>query len=317
MLRYITKRVLFALVAIWAIATVTFFMAFLAPGDPAMLKYGEHSNPQAVQAFRHAHGLDLAPIPRYIRYVTAVAHGDLGTSFYNDQPVAQYIAQRFPVTMLLATISIVLALLVGTSIGMTASLRPNSWIDRVLMGFVLAGVSIPNFVIAPMLILLLAVKLNWLPIVWDGANPLSMILPAVVLAARPTALIARMVRSSMLDTLHQDYIRTARAKGLSPARILFVHALKNAFLPALTTTGTSFGYLLSGSFVVETVFAVPGVGQASFASFTERDYPMIQGVTILLASIFVIVNLLIDLLYAALDPRSRMMDMRSPAGVRA
>jgi ABC-type dipeptide/oligopeptide/nickel transport system permease component len=177
------------------------------------------------------------------------------------------------------------------------------------MAIVLTGIGVPTFVIAPLLILLFALNLGWLPVAGWG-SPQYLVLPAIVLAARPTALIGRMVRASMIDTLHQDYIRTARAKGLSPGRIIFVHALKNAFLPALTTAGVSFGYLLSGSFVVETIFAVPGVGQASFDSFTERDYPMIQAITVLLALIFVLVNLAVDLLYAVLDPRARAIETK-------
>jgi ABC-type dipeptide/oligopeptide/nickel transport system permease component len=154
-------------------------------------------------------------------------------------------------------------------------------------------------------ILIFALKLGWLPVAGWG-EPQFLVMPAFVLALRPTALIARMTRSSMVEVLGQDYIRTARAKGLSPSRILFVHVFKNAFLPVLTTTGTSFGYLLSGSFVVETIFAIPGVGKASFESFTQRDYPMIQGVTIMLASIFVLVNLSVDLIYGLLDPRTKV-----------
>jgi peptide/nickel transport system permease protein len=304
MLRFITKRLLFAVFTIWAIATVTFFMAFLAPGDPAILKFGEHSSPAALEAWRHLHGLDLPAWPRYVAYLNHAIHGDFGRSFTDDQPVMNYIATRFPVTAELALVAITIALVIGICVGVIASLRQNSWIDRVLMGTVLAGISIPNFVIAPVLILIFALKLGWLPVAGWG-DPQFLVMPALVLAARPTALIARMTRSSMIEVLRQDYIRTARAKGLHPARIIFVHAFKNAFLPVLTTTGTSFGYLLSGSFVVETIFAIPGVGKASFDSFTERDYPMIQGITILLASIFVIINLVIDLLYGVLDPRAR------------
>jgi peptide/nickel transport system permease protein len=309
MIRFILKRLLFAVFTIWAIATVTFFMAYLAPGDPALLKFGEHSAPAAVQAWRHLHGLDLPAVPRYLHYLNSTLHGDLGISYANDQPIGNFLVTRFPITALLATVSILIALIVGSAIGVVASLNPNGWLDRTMMAVVLAGIAVPNFVIAPLLILVFALKLGWLPVAGWG-SPQFVILPAIVLAARPIALIGRMVRASMIDTLHQDYIRTARAKGLSPARIVFVHALKNAFLPALTTTGVSFGYLLSGSFVVETIFAVPGVGKASFDSFTQRDYPMIQAVTILLAAVFVFVNLAVDLVYAALDPRARVTNSK-------
>ena len=307
MLRFVLKRILLAVVSVWAIATVTFFIAYLAPGDPALLRYGEHSTPQAIAAWRHLHGLDLPPMVRYSRFLTAlVLHGDLGRSFLTDEPVAHFLARGFPVTALVAVVSMLWAMLAGLAVGIIAALRPGSWIDRTLMAATLAGVSIPNFVLAPILIGLFALKLGWLPVTSTEFPPGWWVLPTLVLAARPAALIGRMTRTSMLETLKQDFIRTARAKGLGPARVLFLHALKNAFMPVLTTAGVSFGYLLSGSFVVETIFAIPGVGQASVESMTTRDYTLIQGTTILLATIFVVVNLAIDLLYAALDPRVRV-----------
>ena len=306
MLRFILKRVLLAVVSVWAIATITFFIAYLAPGDPALLRYGEHSTPQAIAAWRHLHGLDLPPLTRYAHFLTAlVLHGDLGRSFLTDEPVTHFLVRGFPVTALVAVVSMLWAMLAGLAVGIVAALRPGSWIDRTLMAATLAGVSIPNFVLAPILIGLFALKLGWLPVTSTEYPEGWWVLPTLVLAARPAALIARMTRTSMLETLKQDFIRTARAKGLGPARVLFLHALKNAFMPVLTTAGVSFGYLLSGSFVVETIFAIPGVGHASVESMTTRDYTLIQGTTILLATIFVVVNLAIDLLYAALDPRLR------------
>ena len=182
------------------------------------------------------------------------------------------------------------------------------------MALMLVNVGVPSFVLAPVLVFIFVLTLprllpnlnvEWPPVVWTAGDPLSLLLPVIVLSARPAALIARMTRSSLLETIRQDYIRTAKAKGLSPARILFVHTFKNAFLPVLTSTGTAFGFLLSGSFVVETIFTVPGIGAASVASFTTRDYPLIQGTTLVLATIFVIVNLVVDILYALLDPRAR------------
>ncbi len=307
MLQFVFHRILLALVSIWAIATITFFLAFLAPGDPAALRFDHNMAPAALAAFRHEHGLDLAPIPRYFRYMNGLLHGDMGRPFASDAapPVLQYLLQRFPNTALLASIAIVIALAVGLIVGISAALKHNKLLDRILMVAILAGVSIPNFVLAPLLISILAVKMHWFPVAGWG-SPEYMVMPAIVLAARPAALIARMTRSSMLETLRQEYIRAARARGLSQARIIFVHALKNAFLPVLTSAGVSFGYLLSGSFVVETVFHIPGVGEASFASIGQRDYSLIQGTTVLLATVFVTVNLVIDLLYAFIDPRIRL-----------
>ncbi len=308
MLRFLIQRLALALVSVWAVCTLTFFIAASAPGDPALIAAGEKATPAAVAQARHDLGLDKPVLTRYGLYLAGVAHGDLGRSFLRDrEPVSHFLRRGLPNTILLAVAAICLALLVGILTGTAAALKPNSLLDRALMTSVLVGVTLPNFVLAPVLILIFVLQAGLLPPpaqdnLW-AVSPDHLILPAVVLAARPAALIARMTRASLLETLRQDYIRTARAKGLSPATVLVKHALKNAFLPVLTTAGVSFGYLLSGSFVVETVFTIPGVGAASIESLAERDYSVIQGTTLLLAVIFVGINLLTDLLYAFLDPR--------------
>ena len=307
MARFLLQRIGLALLSIWAVCTITFFIAFLAPGDPAELAAGQHSDPATIAHVRHEFGLDKPPLTRYGLYLWDAAHGDLGKSYYTREPVTDFLRRGLPNTALLALCAIVLALGVGVGVGLAAALRPNTFLDRFLMSSVLIGVTLPNFVLAPVLILIFALKLGWLPVAGWG-DPSNLVLPAVVLAARPAALIARMTRASMLETLRQDYIRTARAKGLSPATVLIKHALKNAFLPVLTTTGVSFGYLLSGSFVVETIFTVPGVGYQSINSLFQRDYSVIQGTTLLLAVVFVATNLVIDLLYAVLDPRVKAME---------
>ena len=302
MLRFLLQRLGLALLSIWAVCTITFFIAFLAPGDPAELAAGQHSDPATIAHVRHEFGLDKPPLIRYGLYLWGAVRGDLGVSYYTREPVTDFLKRGLPNTALLAACAIVLALVIGIAIGLAAALRPNTFLDRFLMASVLVGVTLPNFVLGPVLILVFALKLGWLPVAGWG-DPSNLILPAIVLAARPAALIGRMTRASMLETLRQDYIRTARAKGLSPATVLIKHALKNAFLPVLTTAGVSFGYLLSGSFVVETIFTVPGVGYQSINSLFQRDYSVIQGTTLLLAVVFVGTNLVIDLLYAVLDPR--------------
>ena len=313
MLRFLIQRLALALLSVWAVCTLTFFIAASAPGDPALIAAGEKATPAAIAQARHDLGLDKPVLTRYGLYLAGVAHGDLGRSFLRDrEPVSHFLRRGLPNTVILAVTAIILALFVGILTGILAALKPNSLWDRLLMTSVLAGVTLPNFVLAPVLILIFVLSLGWLPPpaqdnLW-AISPDHLVLPAVVLAARPAALIARMTRSSLLETLRQDYIRTARAKGLSPLTVLFKHALKNAFLPVLTTAGVSFGYLLSGSFVVETVFTIPGVGAASIESLGERDYSVIQGTTLLLAVIFVGVNLLTDVLYAFLDPRVQVME---------
>ena len=307
MARFLLQRVGLALLSIWAVCTITFFIAFLAPGDPAELAAGQHSDPATIAHVRHEFGLDKPPLTRYGLYLWDASHGDLGKSYYTREPVTDFLKRGLPNTALLATTAILLALVVGVAVGLAAALRPNTFLDRFLMSSVLVGVTLPNFVLGPVLILVFALKLGWLPVAGWG-DPADLILPSIVLAARPAALIGRMTRASMLETLRQDYIRTARAKGLSPATVLIKHALKNAFLPVLTTAGVSFGYLLSGSFVVETIFTVPGVGYQSINSLFQRDYSVIQGTTLLLAVIFVATNLVIDLLYAVLDPRVKALE---------
>jgi peptide/nickel transport system permease protein len=307
MLRYLLKRIGFALLSVWAVLTITFFIAYLAPGDPIEQMMGQHSDPAVLAKARHEAGLDKPPLVRYGLYVWNFLHGDLGRSYYTGEKITDFLKRSLPNTMELAVAAIAFALAVGIVIGLIAALKPNTFLDRFLMFSVLMGVSIPNFVLGPILILIVALKLGWLPVAGWG-SPEYVILPAIVLGARPAALIARMTRSSMLETLKQDYIRTARAKGLSPGVILVRHALKNAFLPVLTTAGVSFGYLLSGSFVVETIFTVPGVGFASIDALSKRDYTLIQGTTLVIAVAFVVVNLAIDLLYAMLDPRLKITE---------
>jgi peptide/nickel transport system permease protein len=302
MFRYLLQRIGLALLSIWAVCTITFFISYLAPGDPAQIAAGQHNDPVTLAHVRHEFGLDKPPLVRYGVYLNGVVHGDLGTSFYDREPVTAFLRRGLPNTALVAFDAILLALIVGVPIGLLAAQKPNSFWDRFLMTLVLVGVTLPNFVLGPVLILIFVVRLDWLPLGQWG-SPADVILPAVVLAARPAALIARMTRSSLLETLRQDYIRTARAKGLSPATVLVKHALKNAFLPVLTTIGVQLGYLLTGSFVVETIFTVPGIGFQSINSLFQRDYSVIQGVTLVIAVIFILTSLVVDLLYVLLDPR--------------
>jgi len=309
MLRYILQRLALALVSVWAICTITFFIAATAPSDPATVAAGQHADAATLARVRHEMGLDKPVGTRYVLFLGSLLHGDLGKSYMTHESVNDFLVRSIPPTATLAALAISVALFVGLIAGIGAALRLNSWLDRLLMAAVLTGVSVPNFVLGPVLILIFAVKLHMLPVAGWG-DPKDLILPTIVLAARPAALISRMTRASMIEALRQDFIRTARAKGLGPMKVIFKHALKNAFLPVLTTAGVSFGYLLSGSFVVETVFSVPGVGFASINSLTTSDYTLIEGTTLVLAVSFVTVNLIVDLLYAVLDPRIRLGEMK-------
>jgi ABC-type dipeptide/oligopeptide/nickel transport system permease component len=233
-----------------------------------------------------------------------VLHGDFGTTYRTEQPVREILAEGFPYTLTLAFWAMVIAVTVGIGSGVLAAVYQNTWVDRATMVVTLVGVSIPAFVLGPLLILAFALKMGWLPVAgWEG--PQYVVLPAIVLAGRPAALIARLTRSQMVEVLRQDYIRTAYAKGLTRRQVIGRHALRNALLPVLTIVGTAFGYLLTGSFVVETIFAIPGIGQQSISAIFEREYLVIEATVLLAAVGFVGVNLCVDLLYGLLDPRIR------------
>lgn len=310
MLSLIRKRLLFAIPTLFAVSFITFILGYLAPGNPIDTMYGEKISPQERQRLLHEFGFDRPALVQYGDFLGRAVRGDLGKSFSTEQrPITELIADKFPNTAFLACMALVTAMLLGLPAGLLAALKHNGFLDRAAMSLVLLLISVPAFVLAPLLVLLFSVKLQWLnDSGWD--TPADYLLPVLVLAARPAALLARFMRSSMLEVIRQDYIRTAFAKGLSPGRVLLKHALKNAFLPVLTVLGTTFGYLLSGSFVVEVYFRIPGIGYESVEAIKRRDYPLIQGVALLVAVIFIVVNLVVDVLYGAVDPRVRYEEAR-------
>ena len=302
--RRLLKRLALAAPSLLLLSAITFLLGAAAPGDPVEMRLGQHADPVTRQRVRHEMGLDRPLAVQYLSYVAGAARGDFGQSYITQRSVSDILASGFPYTLTLAAWALILAVSAGLSLGIAAAIHQNRWIDRVAMIVTLVGISIPGFVLAPVLILLFALKLAWLPVAgWLGAK--YVVMPAIVLAGRPAALLARLTRAQMIEVLRQDYIRTAHAKGLSPARVLFGHALPNALPAVLTVIGTAFGYLLTGSFVVETVFAVPGIGAQSIESIFRRDYPVIQATVLLAATGFIVVNLGVDLLQTLLDPRLR------------
>jgi ABC-type dipeptide/oligopeptide/nickel transport system permease component len=304
-IRFLVHRLLLALVTLWLLSLITFGMGALAPGGPAEVLLSQHADPQAVARLEREFGLDR-PFPvRYGRWLAGVVRGDFGISFRDRQPVGPTLAERYPVTARLGLLAALLALLAGLPLGLTAALRPGTWVDRLATTVALTGVSVPAFVVLPLLVLLFSLRLKWFPVTYEG-EWWHLLLPAAALACRPAAMVARMTRASFLETLAQDYIRTARAKGLGWARTVVRHAGKNAALPVLTVLGTSVGYLLGGSFVVEVLFAVPGIGHLSIDAINGRDYPLVQAVVLLAAAVFILVNLAVDVLYGLLDPRLRV-----------
>ncbi len=309
MLNFIVKRIILAIPTLIAVSFLVFMIARLAPSSPVEIILGEKATKENVARLEKEYGLDKPLLVQYVNYVWGiVAHGDFGKSFSRGgQPVSEMIRQDFPVTAQLAISAFILAFFIGIPVGILAALFHNSWFDRLCMAGVVALVSVPSFVIGPLMVIYFAVRLRWLPVSgWD--SPAYTILPTIALGSRSAAILARFMRSSLLDVLKQDYIRTAMAKGLSKGRTIWRHALKNSILPVLTILGTSFGGLLTGSFVVETIFQVPGIGYESINSISKRDYPVIQGMALLVAIIFILANLGVDILYGVVDPRVRSQE---------
>lgn len=304
MLALLLNRLALLVPSLLLLCFVTFMLGLLAPGDPVEILLGQHAAPEARERLRRELGLDRPPLVQFASYLGGALQGDLGESYYDRRPVSETLIRGFPATMQLGLTAIALAVLLGVPLGIAAAARQGSWIDRAATALAVVGVSMPTFVIGPLLITVFALKLGWLPVA-EWRTPADVLLPALTLAGRPAATIARITRASMAEALGQDYIRTALAKGLSRTRVLLLHALKNAFLPTLTVIGTATGYLMGGSFVVETIFRVPGIGALSIEAIQRRDYPVIQGATLLLATTFVLIHLVVDLLYGFLDPRVR------------
>ena len=305
MIRFLAQRLLLAAATLWLLSVITFLLGALAPGGPVEVLLGQRADPASVARLKKEFGLDQ-PLPvQYGRWISGFVRGDLGISYRDRQPVGPTLVQRYPITVRLALMAAVFALLIGAPLGALAAWKKGTWVDRLATTIALTGVSVPAFVVLPLLVLVFSLRLKWFPVTYEG-QWWHLLLPAIALGTRPAALLARMTRAAFLDTLSQDYIRTARAKGLSWGKTFLKHAGRNALAPVLTVFGTSVGYMLGGSFVVETLFGIPGVGELSVAAIPARDYPMIQAVTLLAAVVFITVNLIVDLLYGLIDPRLRV-----------
>jgi ABC-type dipeptide/oligopeptide/nickel transport system permease component len=304
MIRYISLRLLFALPALWLIVTMVFLLAHIVPGDPVAQMLGEGARADDLQQLRHALGLDV-PIPlQYERYLKGVLHGNLGESFRFQQPVTKVILEHYPATLELAAVALGVCILIGIPAGVLAAHKRGERTDHAVGVLTLFGLSLPNFALGPVLMLVFSVILGWLPVTGRGGIQ-HLILPAFTLGAALAAILTRMVRTSVIEELSADYVRTARAKGVSESGVLFRHALRNALIPILTILGLQFGALLAGTIVTETIFSWPGIGHLAVQAINARDYPLLQGCILLIAVSYVIVNLLTDLVYAVVDPRVR------------
>ena len=314
------------------VSIVVFFMVRAIPGDPAQLLLGQQATQEQVQQVRQNMGLDKPVIVQYGIFLADALRGDLGDSIVTGRPVTTELLARFPATLELTAFAMLVAVLVGVPVGVISAVKQYSWLDKFTSVLALTGISMPIFWLAMILIVIFFVNLGWLPFpgrlstgyavtsitglvlvdslltlnfpaFWDGLKHL--IMPAIALGTIPMAIIMRMTRSSMLEVMGEDYVRTARAKGVVPWRVIFKHALRNAMLPTVTVIGLQYGLLMGGAVITETIFSWPGVGQIAYDSVNRRDYAMIQGVVLYGAALFVLVNLFVDVLYAVLDPRVR------------
>ncbi len=305
MLRYTLLRILGAIPTLLLVIALAFLMVHAAPGGP--FDDERAWSPEIEENFRKKYNLD-APLPeQFVRYVGGLVRGDFGPSLrYVDRSVSELIGDAFPHSLRLGALAIALAMVVGVGAGTVAALRQDTLLDRTVMGFAMTGISIPVFVIAPVLILLFAVKLDWLPAGWSGVDGVSRyVLPVVTLALPQVAYIARLTRASMIDVLGRDFIRTARAQGLGTATVVRVHALKPAMLPVLSYLGPAIAAVLTGSVVVEEVFGIPGLGQFFVRGALNRDYTLVLGIVVFYATLIVALNLVVDILYGVIDPRVR------------
>jgi len=301
---YIIRRLLLTIPVVWGVSTLVFLFIHFIPGDPVQVMLGESARPADVEELRHAIGLDR-PLPeQYLHFMQGLVTGDLGTSIHGGQPILPTILERVPATLELAVAAMLVALLISIPLGVISASKQYSLLDNSSMFFALMGVSMPNFWMGPLLILLFSVRLHWLPVSGRG-DFWHLILPAITLGSGMSAILTRMTRSSVLEVLHEEYITTARSKGLHEGIIIFKHALRNALIPVITIIGFQVGALLSGALITETIFAWPGLGRLTIRAIQTRDYPLVQGCVLFISFVYVFVNLLTDLTYAWVDPRIR------------
>jgi ABC-type dipeptide/oligopeptide/nickel transport system permease component len=305
MARHIFHRFLLTLPAIWLVLTLVFLLIHIVPGDPVEQMLGEGAAPGQIVELRHNLGLDQPLLQQYGHYLWNIARGDFGQSFKFQAPVRHVIFERYPATLQLAFLALIVCAAIAIPLGVLAAHRRGTNTDRAVGVFTLFGLAVPNFALGPLLMVLFGIELGWLPISGRG-GPLNYILPAATLGAALAAILTRMVRGAMLEELSSDYVRTARAKGLSTAAVLVRHALRNALIPIITILGLQFGTLLAGTIVTETIFSWPGIGRLTVMAISSRDYPLLQGCILVIALSYVLVNLLTDLLYAVIDPRVRL-----------
>jgi peptide/nickel transport system permease protein len=312
MLAFIVRRIITTIPVMGFVALFVFSLLYIAPGDPAAVIAGDQASPADVERIRLSLGLDRPYLVRFGEWFFRVLQGDLGTSIFTSLPVTQLIAQRVEPTLSLMVLTLIFAVTIAVPLGVVAAWKAGTWVDRSVVGFAVFGFSVPVFVIGYLLAYIFALKLDWVPV--QGYTPIeqglwpwfrNLILPSVTLGTVYIALIARITRATMMEVLQQDYIRTARSKGVGQRSVLFLHALKNAAVPVITIIGIGVALLIGGAVVTESVFAIPGLGRLTLDAILRRDYPVIQGVVLIFSFVYVLVNLAVDLIYTLVDPRIR------------
>lgn len=307
MIQYALKRILYLIPVFIGVTFFTFLIFLVVPGDPVRLALGQHPNPELQQKIEHELGMDLPWYIRYFRYIGKAVQGDLGTSIRTGEPVTKIILDRFPATLTLTVAAMVFAIIVGLPAGIFSATKQYSWIDNTFMVMALVGISMPVFVLGLILLLIFVSFLHIVPGTGYGDGQLIyMLLPAITLGTIPMAIISRMTRSSLLEVMGSDYIRTARAKGIKEKSVILKHAFKNAFIPVVTVIGNNFASLMAGAIITERVFNWPGIGSATISAIEQRDLPVVMGLVFFIAIIFVIVNLIVDISYIFIDPRIKL-----------
>ena len=304
MLRYLFHRLLYTLPVIWLVVSIVFLLIHFVPGDPIQQMLGEGAASADIEAARHAYGLDVPLGTQYVNYWKGVLHGHLGPSLRFDQAVSSLIAQRYPYTLELTLASLLVAIALAIPAGVRSARHRNQWDDRWISVVSLFGLSFPSFALGPVLILVFSIELGLLPVSGSGSW-LHLVLPAITMGGALAAILTRMVRTSMLEELGQDYIRTARAKGLPESTIVYRHALRNAMIPIVTVLSLQFGALLAGAIVTETIFSWPGIGRLTVQAIANRDYYLVQGCILAIGLTYVAVNFLTDFVYSIVNPRIR------------
>jgi len=307
MIQYALKRILYLIPVFIGVTFFTFLIFLVVPGDPVRLALGQHPNPELQQKIEHELGMDLPWYIRYFRYIGKAVQGDLGTSIRTGEPVTKIILDRFPATLTLTVAAMVFAIIVGLPAGIFSATKQYSWVDNTFMVVALVGISMPVFVLGLILLLIFVSFLHIVPGTGYGDGQLIyMLLPAITLGTIPMAIISRMTRSSLLEVMGSDYIRTARAKGIKEKSVVLKHAFKNAFIPVVTVIGNNFASLMAGAIITERVFNWPGIGSATISAIEQRDLPVVMGLVFFIAVIFVIVNLIVDISYIFIDPRIKL-----------